>query len=83
MVSPLSSGSSFVSNLWGGQVLGYVEPLGKIVVDNHGFTYQEIISQNHVSQRTLDHLLQDLSHNAQEQILKLTNGDKAAAKDYL
>lgn len=79
----LEADHTYISKLWGGQVVNFITPTGNISVDGHTFTYQEIINQNVKNVKTLDRMFRDLSPESQAQLLKLCHNDQTLAKNYL
>lgn len=83
MVQLHHNNDTFISNLWGGQVGGFVSPDSKIHIGSKDYTLANIVQMNHISSHTLNEMYNSLSTNSQKELLILCHNDKTLAQNYL
>lgn len=76
--NPGSDTTSIVSNLWGGNVVGFI-PTDSITAKPF---LEQVVSQNNAF-KAADRLYNQISQSARDDLLKLFNNDESLAKNYL
>lgn len=77
-----TQGTSYVSQLWGGNVIGYINPINGINIANTNYTIATLFTKSGHDLANANHLFNTLNQSSKDAILSLCNGNEQLAAQY-
>ena len=77
-----SLGTSYVSQLWGGSVIGYINPIDGIKIDNNVYSISDLFTKSGHDIENATNLFNTLNQYSRDTLLTLCNGNEKLAAQY-
>lgn len=77
-----SLGTSYVSQLWGGSVIGYINPIDGIKIDNNVYSISDLFTKSGHDIENATNLFNTLNQYSRDTLLTMCNGNEKLAAQY-